>query len=183
MPLLTQKTIKNAVSFQGVGLHSGKTVNLCLKSSEPDTGIIFKRIDLKNNNLIYPNFDNVSNTSLNVISLLILIILIGELLTFKPATTILSINSFAEPSNIGTSSLSISIKALSIPKPNSAPIKCSIVETFTPCSLEIVVFKDVLLTFEKFGITKLLLLRSTLLKIIPVLGSDGLIVTFTNWPL
>jgi len=63
--LLNQKTIKNSVTFQGVGLHSGKLVNLCLKSSEPDTGIIFKRTDLKNNNLVYPNFINVSNTSLN----------------------------------------------------------------------------------------------------------------------
>ena len=65
MSLLNQKTIKDPVSFQGVGLHSGKLVNLCLKSSEPDTGIIFKRVDLKNNNLVYPNFINVSNTSLN----------------------------------------------------------------------------------------------------------------------
>ena len=65
MSLLTQKTIKKEVKIQGVGLHSGKTVNLCLKSSEPDTGIIFKRVDLKNNNLVYPNFNNVSNTSLN----------------------------------------------------------------------------------------------------------------------
>jgi UDP-3-O-[3-hydroxymyristoyl] N-acetylglucosamine deacetylase len=63
--LLNQKTIKDKVSFQGIGLHSGKIVNLCLKSSEPDTGIIFKRVDLKNNNLVYPNFNNVSNTSLN----------------------------------------------------------------------------------------------------------------------
>ena len=65
MSLLTQKTIKKEVKIQGVGLHSGKTVNLHLKSSEPDTGIIFKRVDLKNNNLVYPNFNNVSNTSLN----------------------------------------------------------------------------------------------------------------------
>ena len=65
MSLLTQKTIKKEVNIQGVGLHSGKTVNLCLKSSEPDTGIIFKRVDLERNNLVYPNFNNVSNTSLN----------------------------------------------------------------------------------------------------------------------
>ena len=65
MSLLTQKTIKNTVKFQGVGLHSGKNVNLYLKSSQPDTGIIFKRIDLENNNLVYPNFNNVTNTSLN----------------------------------------------------------------------------------------------------------------------
>jgi UDP-3-O-[3-hydroxymyristoyl] N-acetylglucosamine deacetylase len=65
MSLLTQKTIKQNVKFQGVGLHSGKIVNLCIKSSEPDTGIVFKRVDLKRNNLVYPNFNNVSNTSLN----------------------------------------------------------------------------------------------------------------------
>ena len=65
MSLLTQKTIKQNVKFQGVGLHSGKIVNLCIKSSEPDTGIVFKRVDIKKNNLIYPNFNNVSNTSLN----------------------------------------------------------------------------------------------------------------------
>jgi UDP-3-O-[3-hydroxymyristoyl] N-acetylglucosamine deacetylase len=65
MSLLTQKTIKQNVNFQGVGLHCGKTVNLCIKSSEPDTGIVFKRVDLKKNNLVYPNFNNVSNTSLN----------------------------------------------------------------------------------------------------------------------
>ena len=65
MSLLNQKTIKNDVKFKGVGLHSGKIVNLCIKSSEPDTGIIFKRVDLKSNNLVIPNFSNVSNTSLN----------------------------------------------------------------------------------------------------------------------
>ncbi len=65
MSLLNQKTIKNNVKFQGIGLHSGKLVNVCLKSSKPDEGIIFKRTDLKINNLVYPNFNNVSNTSLN----------------------------------------------------------------------------------------------------------------------
>ena len=65
MSLLNQKTIKSSIKFQGVGLHSGKIVNLCLKSSEPDTGIVFKRVDLNKNNLVYPNFNNVTNTSLN----------------------------------------------------------------------------------------------------------------------
>ena len=65
MSLLTQKTIKNLVNFRGVGLHSGKIVNLCLKSAEPNTGIVFKRVDLNNNNLVYPSFNNVTNTSLN----------------------------------------------------------------------------------------------------------------------
>ena len=65
MSLLNQKTLKNTVQFKGIGLHSGKEVNLSIKPSDPDTGIIFKRIDLKNNNLVIPSFSNVSNTSLN----------------------------------------------------------------------------------------------------------------------
>ena len=65
MSLLNQKTIKNPLSFSGIGLHSGKPAKICVKPSSPDTGIVFKRIDLKDNNLIYPNFMNVSNTALN----------------------------------------------------------------------------------------------------------------------
>ncbi|WP_440924074.1 UDP-3-O-acyl-N-acetylglucosamine deacetylase [Candidatus Pelagibacter sp.] len=64
MSLLNQKTIRKKVSFSGVGLHSGIIVKICIKPSEPDTGIVFKRTDLKTNNLIYPNFMNVSNTAL-----------------------------------------------------------------------------------------------------------------------
>jgi len=63
--LLNQKTLKNSVQFNGVGLHSGKVVNLSINPSEPDTGIVFKRVDLKDNNLVSPSFLNVSNTSLN----------------------------------------------------------------------------------------------------------------------
>ena len=65
MSVLNQKTIKNAINFNGVGLHSGLLANVCIKPSEPNTGIVFKRVDLKSNNLIFPNFSNVSNTSLN----------------------------------------------------------------------------------------------------------------------
>jgi len=62
---LTQKTIKNNISFSGVSLHSGLDVNVCIKPASPNNGIVFKRVDLKNNNLVYPNFMNVTNTSLN----------------------------------------------------------------------------------------------------------------------
>jgi len=65
MSYLTQKTIKNNVSFRGVALHSGVDVSICIKPAEPNFGIVFKRVDLKNNNLVYPNFMNVTNTSLN----------------------------------------------------------------------------------------------------------------------
>ena len=65
MSYLTQKTIKNKVSFSGIALHSGLSVNVCIKPAQPNFGIVFKRIDLKKNNLVYPNFMNVTNTSLN----------------------------------------------------------------------------------------------------------------------
>ena len=65
MKLLTQKTVKSPVNFSGTGLHSGKISNISLKPSEPNSGIIFKRTDLKINNLVLPNFSNVNNTVLN----------------------------------------------------------------------------------------------------------------------
>ena len=65
MSILNQKTLKNTVQFEGIGLHSGKNVKLSIKPAAPDTGIVFKRVDLKFNNLVYPSFLNVSNTSLN----------------------------------------------------------------------------------------------------------------------
>ncbi len=65
MSTLKQKTVKDTIKFSGIGLHSGKTVKLNIKPAEPNSGIIFKRTDLHSNNIIYPNFANVSNTSLN----------------------------------------------------------------------------------------------------------------------
>ena len=65
MSYLTQKTLKAPVSFSGIALHNGLNVNVTLKSAKPNEGIVFKRVDLKSNNLVYPNFLNVTNTSLN----------------------------------------------------------------------------------------------------------------------
>ena len=65
MSTLNQKTVKDNITFSGVGLHSGKFVKLVVKPSNPNTGIIFKRVDLSTNNLVFPSFENVSNTSLN----------------------------------------------------------------------------------------------------------------------
>ena len=65
MSYLTQKTLKSNISFSGIALHSGLNVNVRIKPAEPDFGIVFKRVDLKFNNMVYPNFNNVTNTSLN----------------------------------------------------------------------------------------------------------------------
>ena len=61
MSVLNQKTIKNSLKFTGVGLHSGKKVIMKLYPAPPNTGITFKRSDLKNHNLIYPSVFNVSS--------------------------------------------------------------------------------------------------------------------------
>jgi len=65
MSYLNQKTILKPLKFNGIGLHSGLPVNLTIKPSEPNSGIIFKRVDLKENNILIPSFLNVTNTSLN----------------------------------------------------------------------------------------------------------------------
>jgi UDP-3-O-[3-hydroxymyristoyl] N-acetylglucosamine deacetylase len=61
MSVLNQKTISKNISFEGVGLHTGCKVNMTIKPAEPNSGIIFKRIDLKENNIIIPNIFNVSS--------------------------------------------------------------------------------------------------------------------------
>ena len=64
MSALNQKTIKESIQFDGVGLHTGQLVNMKINPAEPNTGIIFKRTDLKNNNYIIPGIFNVSNANL-----------------------------------------------------------------------------------------------------------------------
>ena len=64
MSILNQKTIKKNISFKGIGLHSGLNANLIIKPAEPNSGIIFKRIDIQNNNIIIPNLFNVSSAIL-----------------------------------------------------------------------------------------------------------------------
>ena len=61
MSVLNQKTINKDITFKGVGLHNGLVVTMTLKPAEPNSGIIFKRIDLKDNNIIIPNIFNVSS--------------------------------------------------------------------------------------------------------------------------
>ena len=64
MSILNQKTIQSKITFSGVGLHTGKNVQLNLLPASPNTGIIFKRIDLKTNNIVIPIYDNVTETTL-----------------------------------------------------------------------------------------------------------------------
>jgi len=61
--LLSQKTVKNTLIFKGIGLHTGEEVKIKIKPAQPNTGIIFKRVDLDKNNLVIPNIFNVSDAS------------------------------------------------------------------------------------------------------------------------
>ena len=63
MSVLNQKTIKESIVFDGVGLHSGKKVHIEIKPAKPNTGIVFKRTDIKNNNIVIPGIFNVSNAA------------------------------------------------------------------------------------------------------------------------
>ena len=60
---LSQKTVKSDISFSGIGLHTGNTVDLTIKPAQPNNGIIFKRTDLKKNNIIIPGIFNVSSAN------------------------------------------------------------------------------------------------------------------------
>ena len=64
MSVLNQKTINQDISISGVGLHSGLEANLIIKPAKPNTGIIFKRIDIRDNNIVIPNIFNVSSAVL-----------------------------------------------------------------------------------------------------------------------
>jgi UDP-3-O-[3-hydroxymyristoyl] N-acetylglucosamine deacetylase len=44
--MFRQRTLKNLVKTTGVGLHSGRRVELTLRPAAPDTGIVFHRVDL-----------------------------------------------------------------------------------------------------------------------------------------
>ena len=59
-----RKLFAKPVSFEGIGLHSGKQSKVTVLPSEGNSGVVFKRTDLKNNNLIKADFRNVSNARL-----------------------------------------------------------------------------------------------------------------------
>ena len=54
-----QITLKEKLELKGIGLHNGIEVNLVIKPSKPNTGIVFKRIDVSNDNIINADFKNV----------------------------------------------------------------------------------------------------------------------------
>ena len=61
---IMQTTLKNKLLFSGVGIHNGRAVKMSIEPAKPNTGIIFKRVDIDNNNLIKSNIDNVETSQL-----------------------------------------------------------------------------------------------------------------------
>ena len=61
---ILQKTLGNPIKFAGIGLHSGLRSELTINPAESNNGIIFKRTDLKKNNIIKANYKNVSSAKL-----------------------------------------------------------------------------------------------------------------------
>ena len=64
MSILTQKTLAKEISIEGVGIHSGLKVKMKILPSLPNSGIVFKRVDVKKNNFVIPNFKNVCDATL-----------------------------------------------------------------------------------------------------------------------
>lgn len=60
---LYQHTLARSISCTGIGLHSGKRVNMVMRPAEPDTGIVFKRTDIKSSPLIPGDVYNVVDTT------------------------------------------------------------------------------------------------------------------------
>ena len=64
MNLIHQKTLKKSLSFEGIGLHSGKKSKVNIRPALPNHGVVFKRVDLSKDNLITAHYTNVHETFL-----------------------------------------------------------------------------------------------------------------------
>ncbi len=62
--MLCQKTVNREIIIDGIGLHSGKNVQMRILPGLPNSGIQFKRIDISKNNIVIPSVFNVTNATL-----------------------------------------------------------------------------------------------------------------------
>jgi len=63
--MIRQRTLKNVIRATGVGLHTGDKVYLTLRPAAPDTGIVFRRVDLDEPVEIQAKAENVGDTLLS----------------------------------------------------------------------------------------------------------------------
>ncbi len=59
-----QNTVTEPIIFSGIGLHSGKISKIKILPAQSDEGIVFKRLDLNENNIIKASYKNVSSAKL-----------------------------------------------------------------------------------------------------------------------
>ncbi len=65
-PMLSQHTLAESLSFSGVGVHSGNTVNLVIRPAPVNTGYVFIRTDVKKGTGEIPaSWDRVVDTRMN----------------------------------------------------------------------------------------------------------------------
>jgi UDP-3-O-[3-hydroxymyristoyl] N-acetylglucosamine deacetylase / 3-hydroxyacyl-[acyl-carrier-protein] dehydratase len=58
-----QHTLLSEITISGVGIHTGHTVEMTLKPAEPNTGVVFKRVDLPGSPSVKADVDNVTDTT------------------------------------------------------------------------------------------------------------------------
>jgi UDP-3-O-[3-hydroxymyristoyl] N-acetylglucosamine deacetylase/3-hydroxyacyl-[acyl-carrier-protein] dehydratase len=63
LPVLQQQTLKESVTFAGVGLHSGNRVNMTFLPAPANTGLRFRRVDLEGKPEIEARVENVAETN------------------------------------------------------------------------------------------------------------------------
>jgi UDP-3-O-[3-hydroxymyristoyl] N-acetylglucosamine deacetylase len=130
MSALNQKTINKDITFNGVGVHSGAYVTMTVKPAKPNSGILFKRIDLKENNTIVPNIFNVSSADFcttisneSGVSISTIEHLMGALYGLGIDNALVEINSQEVPILDGSAKLFIEAISKAGIKNSEAPIK------------------------------------------------------------
>ena len=63
--MLKQRTLRNPIKAVGIGLHTGKNINMELLPSDINTGISFIRTDIDPENVISASAENVGDTTLS----------------------------------------------------------------------------------------------------------------------
>ncbi|MGJ3258334.1 MAG: UDP-3-O-acyl-N-acetylglucosamine deacetylase [Rhodospirillales bacterium] len=64
-PVVRQRTLKSSINCTGVGLHSGEKISMTMKPAPVNTGVVFRRTDIKGKGAVIPaRFDRVVDTRL-----------------------------------------------------------------------------------------------------------------------
>lgn len=100
-----QTTIATSVEYKGIALHSGADVTIILKPAAPDTGVLFRRIDITDSdNEVAALFDNVGETML------------GTTIMNEAGTKVATIEHFmAAFSSLGLDNIEVDIDGPEIP--------------------------------------------------------------------